>query len=61
MNQLRKSTLSNLRGKSEVNKEEDMVEESISFDHDISSGSVPVVEEKKAEKQTGEDAVVQAV
>ena len=60
MNQLRKSTLSNLRGKSEVSKEEDMVEESISFDHDMTSGSVPVVEEKKVEK-TGDEAVVKAV
>jgi hypothetical protein len=62
MNQLRKTTLSNLRGKSDVNKQEDMVEESISFDHDITSGSVPVavVEEKKPEKSEG-DAVVKAV
>lgn len=64
MNQLRKSTLSNLRGKStgEVNRaasQEDTVEESIAFDHDVSSNG-PVVEEQKPEKP-GDEAVVETV
>lgn len=68
MNQLRMNTLSNLRGKatgesSEAASEADLVEESISFDHDDTVAASPgesTAGDEKAKEPAG-DAVVEAV
>ena len=62
MNQLRMNTLSNLRGKPSADeKEDDLVEESISFDHDATEGTNEGADSETKAKKPSEKPVIEAV